>query len=803
MPRILALVALAGLTLALGAQSATAATSGTVFDRLQDTGPVSQPTGRYGERHAAAGDLNGDGVGDYWIGALSQDVLPSTSAPGALGNAGRVYAINGRTRDLLYTIVSPELQAGAQFGFFIVSLGDVNNDRRQDVVVGTDGHDAEADGSPCEPPAAGCNDRQGKAWVFSGADGSVLYELNNPDPQPDARFGSRIGRAGDVNGDGVAESIVGASNHDLPAGCATDGDVETGCRKNQGQAYIFDGKTGALVRELNLPDADQPATTCDSACGSFGLSVQGPGDVDGDGIVDQLVDAGSYSFDTDPAPGGECGTPEPNDCNEGQGRMYLFSGDEDGKLLARIDDPAPQPAVNFGFQEAAPLSPGDVNGDGRADLFANGFTQSGEDGTLDAGRIWVFDGKRTVETGQGVVLYEPKDPTSTLGGQCCFSLDKTDYNKDGRPDLYVGQSPHHLQDPGNVDQSGGTYVFDGRDGSLLRSFELPPGVAQRGAGSFANLGSNLGWSVTAPGDLNQDGEPDYVAGATFQDVGDNKDAGSSFVFLSRVPVAPPPPGRPPLKGCRGAASKNLILLTSANDTRRGTTGDDLIFAGTGDDVVDALPGDDCVELGPGKDRGQGGSGADFILGGLDADRIAGSSGNDHLRGGSGNDRIVGNNGNDRVIGGTGRDSLFGGFGNDRLHGQSGNDIVRGSRGRDRINGGRGNDSLGGASGPDRINGDSGSDRVDGGSGNDILRGNSGNDRIVGSTGSDRIAAGAGRDRINGGKGRDRIAAGRGNDRVNSRDRHRDRVFCGRGFDRVLADHRDRVGRSCERVRRVG
>jgi len=132
--------------------------------------------------------------------------------------------------------------------------------------------------------------------------------------------------------------------------------------------------------------------------------------------------------------------------------MYLFSGDENGKLLARIDDPVPQTAAVFGFQDAGLLSPGDVNNDGRADLFGNGFQQAGPGGAPDEGRIWVFDGKATVDNpaARGVVLYEPRDPTPTEGGQCCFSLDKTDYNKDGRPDLYVASHPTTYRSPAST-----------------------------------------------------------------------------------------------------------------------------------------------------------------------------------------------------------------------------------------------------------------------------------------------------------------------------------------------------------------
>ncbi|PLS74933.1 MAG: hypothetical protein CYG61_10120 [Actinobacteria bacterium] len=65
--------------------------------------------------------------------------------------------------------------------------------------------------------------------------------------------------------------------------------------------------------------------------------------------------------------------------------MYLFSG-RTGEVLLRIDDPEPQAGATFGFQDVAPLSPGDVNRDGFADLYANGFAQNGPTGRRHGGR---------------------------------------------------------------------------------------------------------------------------------------------------------------------------------------------------------------------------------------------------------------------------------------------------------------------------------------------------------------------------------------------------------------------------------
>ncbi len=260
-----------------------------------------------------------------------------------------------------------------------------------------------------------------------------------------------------------------------------------------------------------------------------------------------------------------------------------------------------------------------------------------------------------------------------------------------------------------------------------------------------------------------------------------------LILLQPAAVGPPGdggPGNSEFEGCPPAsAARNVLALTSGNDTRNGTLGNDLIFAGTGDDVIDALAGDDCVDLGPGKDRGEGGPGTDLLVGGRGPDRMSGSAGNDRLRGEGADDRLAGERGNDRLFGQTGNDKLFGGLGKDRLVGQSGNDRLIGSRGRDRVNGGRGKDRLTGDSSVDRITGGSGNDRVNGGSGNDVVRGDSGNDRVSGSTGRDRLFGGLGRDLI--------LAV----------DGQRDRIRCGVRVDRVVADRKDRVGRDCERVRR--
>jgi len=541
--------------------SAVAATP--IFDYSNLTrfeSPNPQANGGWAKRLRTVPDLDRDGVNEILVSDYNESF-------GGFPGAGRVYMQDGDTRKIMYSLDSPQIQAGANFGQWPAVIGDVNGDGSPDFVVTADGQSTLADGTPCTPPPTGplggCNQGQGKAWVFEGRTGQMLYELNNPHPQGFARFGFGAGRAGDINGDGVPDIIVTGFSNDVPTGCGLGADgrrlpavsVPAGCHSGEGEAFIFSGKPSdhangqpGLLRTLNLPPSDEAPAPCGGlgigvvSCGNFGGGAQGIGDINGDGVVDQQVAGRSFNYDT--ITHGPCANPAAPSCNKSQGAVYLFSG-KDGSLIRRTDDPVPQAGALFGPGDIPPLSPGDVNKDGVPDYYSTGFLQDGSTGLKEAGRAWVFSGRT------GKVLYEVKDPTPHVGGFFGFAMATTDYNKDGTPDLYVGKEPHHAT-MGADDQSGGTYIFDGKDGSLLKSLVLPASDAQ--LGTPTNVGSNLGWTLIAPGDLNGDGKPDFVAGAPFQDAdpsgvlpfncqaptpGCLQDVGREYFFYSNASATPP------------------------------------------------------------------------------------------------------------------------------------------------------------------------------------------------------------------------------------------------------------------------
>ena len=550
--------------------------------------PTPQNDAYFGDAVAGAGDVNRDGIPDLLVGASWQN---------ADGNyaQGRAFVFSGADGSLLHILNNPTPQAVAYFGRAMARAGDVNRDGIPDLLVGAPFQDV------------GSHADQGQAYIFSGADGALVYTLDNPTPQDDAYFGDAVAGAGDVNRDGISDLLVGASSQDL------------GGNFGQGQAFVFSGADGTLLQTLDTPLPQEGA--------HFGSAVAGAGDVNGDGVPDLLVGASGQTVAG----------------NRGQGRAFVLSG-IDGTLLHTLDDPIVQESAHFGDAVAGA---GDVNGDGTPDFLVGAYLQD-VGGNEYQGRAFAFSGA------DGTLLQTLDTPLPQEGAHFGSAVAGAgDVNGDSKSDLLVGAPRQTVG--GNAHQ-GQAFIFSGADGILLHTLDHPTPKDD----------AHFGQVLASAGDVNGDGKTDLLIGAWNQSVDGNPGQGQAVLFVSR-PTTPV---------CFGMPA--TIVGTAGNDVLRGTPGNDVIVGLAGHDVIDGRGGDDL---------------------------ICGGDGNDTLRGGTGNDKLSGGEDNDILWGGAGDDLLEGGPGRDRASGGSGNDILRGGEGDDMLNvvdGAGGNDIADGGS---HVNGD--------------------------------------------------------------------------------------------------
>ena len=193
-----------------------------------------------------------------------------------------------------------------------------------------------------------------------------------------------------------------------------------------------------------------------------------------------------------------------------QGRVYAFSGSTQ-KLLYAIDDPTPHIGEGFGWQVT---SGGDYNGDGIPDILI-GAPYKDSDTSRAAGAAFVFNG---ADGSLLRALHNPARAQAYSGFGFSFASN-FDVNRDGTPDILVG-APYQTVDQFHI--QGEAFLFDGKDGKLLTTFDNP----------FPHQGSSLGYSVVTPGDVNGDEIPDFAIGATGQIILDKVAVGRIYVFLS-------------------------------------------------------------------------------------------------------------------------------------------------------------------------------------------------------------------------------------------------------------------------------
>ncbi|MEW5989299.1 MAG: integrin alpha, partial [Chloroflexota bacterium] len=405
-----------------------------------------------------ADDVNGDGFADVIVGATyySDDNV----------DEGHAFVYHGSLAGLSQ---SPDWtadgdQASAYFGAAVSGVGDVNGDGYDDVIVGADFYD-------------GGQTDEGGTYVYHG---SAVGLSNDPawaaqGEQAAAFFGGAAGPAGDVNGDGYADVIVGARGY-------SNGQTE------EGRAYVYYGSAAGLS-----PNPDWMMES-DQAHARFGAAVGPAGDVNDDGFDDVVV--GAWAFD---------------DGQSDEGRAFVYLGSATGlSLTPHWMAESDQINARFGF---AVNTAGDVNGDGYDDLLVGAPRY--DDGLIDQGRVYLYLGSPS-----GVAAVPAWIVSGSVAGADWGSAVSTagDADGDGYDDVIIGADWYSHDET----QEGAAFIYNGSPAGL--------GLAPNWVIESDQEGAWLGFALGAAGDVNGDDLADVIVGAILFDDG-QMDEGWAAVYL--------------------------------------------------------------------------------------------------------------------------------------------------------------------------------------------------------------------------------------------------------------------------------
>jgi PKD repeat protein len=400
----------------------------------EDTG--GQENSGFGYSVASAGDVNGDGYDDVIVGAYLYDT-------GEL-DAGKVFVYYGSANGLSQTAdwTAEGNQANAYFGFAASNAGDINGDGYADVIIGAYRY-------------SNGQNNEGAVFVYHGSANGLsqtpdwMMESN----LENARFGYAVAGAGDVNGEGYDGVIIGAP--------ALNG--------NRGRVYLFSGSP------IGLGSTPTWMVSGEQSGSRLGWSVSGAGDVNGDGYKDLVIGAPLY-----------------NSTEIRGGAAFIYHGPLSG--TGSISDAA---WVVWGGQAEAQLGhvvagAGDVNGDGYDDVIISAPKYNSRNNSR--GKVFVYYGSSSglslsngwsvASNGNGVIF-----GTSVAGAG--------DVDGDSFDDIIIG-APY-------AGRNGKVFIYYGSANGLAatRMTEL---IGPQAKGRF-------GWSVNSAGDVNGDGFADVVIGA--------------------------------------------------------------------------------------------------------------------------------------------------------------------------------------------------------------------------------------------------------------------------------------------------
>jgi hypothetical protein len=514
------------------------------------------PSGNAGERLAFT-DVNGDGLPDYIV-----------SAPGENGNAGNVYVVFGSASGFSSEFDLSSINGTNGFklsgigssnntGLSLSAGGDINGDGIDDFIIGAP--DAQPHGST-----------SGSAYVIFGTTGGFPSNINlsalngsngfSIDGPSNATFaGESVASAGDVNGDGFDDVIVA---------------TETG------KAYLIYGHGGSFPSNVNLSTINGTNGFVMTSATHDNWSVAGAGDVNGDGYADLLI--GSQA--------------DPNGNNYGAGFLVLGGPSEAASI--NLDSLA----AGQGFKIPGVVQPGkagtsiafagDLNGDGYADIVIGAPFVGPSAFNSSTGAAYVVFGSAAGPDTTNLAALDGTNgfkivgnATSDFIANAVFSAG--DVNGDGYDDLLVTAIP------GSTDHAMAYVIF----GSAT-AFPSTINVSTLdGTNGFAIDGTTNGSSVSAAGDLNNDGFADIIVGSANAGptTSETPAPGAAYVIYGEAPTdAVDRVGTDAAQTLAGGSFDDTLTGLGGDDSLHGNGGNDMLTGGAGNDTIDGGAGTDTA-----------------------------------------------------------------------------------------------------------------------------------------------------------------------------------------------------------------
>lgn len=419
-----------------------------------------------GQSLASAGDVDGDGFSDIVIGAHLYDHTQN--------NEGAIMTWHGGASGPNTVAALSTGQPESAFGYSVSGAGDVDGDGYDDVVVGAPHYD-------------NGQSEEGVAFLFKGTPDGISKIPSNmlEADQADAGFGTSVSAAGDIDGNGYGDLIVGAMHYD-------NGEDE------EGAAFVYLGSPAGLNPVPIQLESNKPGAW-------FGCAVAHAGDLNDDGFSEIVIGAMNYS----------------NGQSE-EGALYLFPGSLNGPNPTglRIIESDQEDARLGNAVSAA----GDLNGDGTDDIVAGAYSL----GDYDAGAIFLGYGKAKALDSLTI------DCIKGTQDQAHFGWDVSgagDVNGDSYSDLIVG-----------------AHGYDNGDGAADIYYGSPTGITQASVTHLyaheTGMGAAMGESVAGAGDLDDDGYADVIVGEPwFIDESTSVLTGLALIFYGSPAGVDPSPQR--------------------------------------------------------------------------------------------------------------------------------------------------------------------------------------------------------------------------------------------------------------------